>query len=53
MCDDSVGLGCWVGDAIVDGGYLRVLVNHYESTGPGVLDVRRTKTSLVTWTCRC
>jgi hypothetical protein len=50
MCDDSVGLGCWIGDAIVDGSYLRILVNHYESTGPGVLDLRRTGTSLVTLT---
>jgi hypothetical protein len=49
MCDDSVGLGCWVGDAIVDGDFLRVLVNHYEQTGPGLLDVRRTRTSLVTF----
>jgi hypothetical protein len=48
MCDDSVGLGCWIGDAIVDGNFLRILVNHYESTGPGLLDVRRTRTSLVT-----
>jgi len=47
MCDDSVGIGCWIGDATVDGGYLRILVNHYEKTGPGLLDVRRTKTSLV------
>jgi hypothetical protein len=48
MCDDTVGLGCWVGDAIVDGDALRVVVNHYEATGPGVLDFRRTGTSLVT-----
>jgi hypothetical protein len=50
MCDDKVGMGCWVGDAIVDGGNLRVLVNHYEHTGPGLLDIRRTGTSLVTLT---
>jgi hypothetical protein len=50
MCDDSVGLGCWIGDAIVDKEFLRVVVNHYEQTGPGLLDVRRTRTSLVTLT---
>lgn len=50
MCDDSVGLGCWIGDAIVDGAFLRVVVNHYEQAGPGLLDVRRTRTSLVTLT---
>jgi hypothetical protein len=50
MCDDKVGLGCWVGDAVVDGENLRVLVNLYERTGPGLLDVRRTGTSLVTLT---
>jgi hypothetical protein len=50
MCDDSVGLGCWIGDAVVDRNFLRVVVNHYEQTGPGLLDVRRTKTSLVTLT---
>lgn len=48
MCDDTVGMGCWVGDAVVDGDNLRIVVNHYESTGPGVLDFRRTGTSLVT-----
>jgi hypothetical protein len=48
MCDDAMGIGCWVGDAIVDGEQLRVIVNHYEQTGPGLLDVRRTGTSLVT-----
>jgi hypothetical protein len=48
MCEDATGLGCWVGDAVVDGAHLRVLVNHYEQTGPGVLDVRRTKTAVVT-----
>ncbi len=48
MCDDSVGMGCWIGDAVVDGDTLRVVVNHYEATGPGVLDFRRTGTSLVT-----
>jgi hypothetical protein len=47
MCDDRVGLGCWVGDAVVDGDHLRVVVNHYAKTGPGVLDVQRTSTSLV------
>lgn len=50
MCDDKVGMGCWVGDAVVDGDNLRVLVNHYEHIGPGLLDVRRTGTSLVTLT---
>ncbi|MEU4474666.1 phospholipase A2 [Micromonospora sp. NPDC023888] len=48
MCDDSVGLGCWVADAIVDGSTVRVLVNNYESVGPGALDVRPTGTALVT-----
>ncbi|MEU8184231.1 phospholipase A2 [Micromonospora sp. NPDC049047] len=48
MCDDSVGLGCWVADAIVDGSTVRVLVNNYASTGPGALDVKPTGSALVT-----
>ncbi|WP_165942639.1 fibronectin type III domain-containing protein [Micromonospora sp. KC721] len=48
MCDDSVGLGCWVADALVDGSVLRVMVNRYESTGPGMLDVKPTGNALVT-----
>ncbi|MEU9511147.1 fibronectin type III domain-containing protein [Micromonospora sp. NPDC048169] len=50
MCDDSVGLGCWVADAVVDGSVVRVLVNKYAATGPGVLDVKPTGNALVTLT---
>ncbi|MDG9674448.1 fibronectin type III domain-containing protein [Micromonospora sp. DH14] len=50
MCDDSVGLGCWVAGAIVDGSTLRVVVNKYEATGPGSLDVKPTGNALVSLT---
>ncbi|MFY1614904.1 fibronectin type III domain-containing protein [Micromonospora sp. WMMD736] len=48
MCDDSVGLGCWVAGAVVTGNNLEVLVNRYEATGPGNLDVAPTGNALVT-----
>ncbi|MEU8179650.1 fibronectin type III domain-containing protein [Micromonospora sp. NPDC049047] len=48
MCDDSVGLGCWVAGAIVEGSNLQVLVNRYAAIGPGTLDVAPTGNALVT-----
>ncbi|MFG1764909.1 fibronectin type III domain-containing protein [Micromonospora parva] len=48
MCDDSVGLGCWVAGAMVEGDNLQVLVNRYAATGPGTLDVTPTGNALVT-----
>lgn len=46
---DPGDVGHWVGDGTVEGSTLRVLYNHYHSSGGGPLDEHLTGTSLATF----